>query len=478
MIHITLLHTNDLHGRLGQLTRIAALVREIKKNAAAEGAYCVYMDGGDSEDTTLLESSLTKGSVMGTILRAAGCDVMTLGNSIPVRYGTGVLKAEAENFGKSILCANLFNGDNSSIAGLEPYRMLHFGKLKVAVIGLTAPYSAYTGVFGLSMLQPVDAMPTLVQKVRCEGAQLVISLNHIGSNEDVKLAEAVNGIDVIIGGHDHKAITQPNRVNGCLISQAGEHGKFLGRLDLDGDETTGRILSAEGELIPITADMPEDQATIAAIAAEKKRAEAMMAHVVGRVEIPLDLAFDRECTAGNILADALLTRFADAQFSFVLAGQWNNGLPAGDISAGMLFSANRSSANPARVELTGEQVLTFLKAAMLHENADKELHALRGGKVGWPHVSGLEVVWDGKSVDSLHAFYKGKSLQADQKYVVASTDMEFSEFIGYLVIPDEQTTYEVPTIMPEVLQDYLSANTPIRTIQDGRIKIESGITGS
>jgi 2',3'-cyclic-nucleotide 2'-phosphodiesterase (5'-nucleotidase family) len=470
-MHITLLHTNDLHGRLRQLTRIAALVKEIKQNAASEGAYCVYLDGGDSEDTILLESSLTKGSVMGSILRAAGCDVMTLGNAIPVRYGVGVLEAEAANFGWPILCGNLFYGDGSPIAGLEPWRVLQFGGLKAAVIGLTAPSGAYPGVFGLKMLQPLEAMPALVDKVRGEGAQLVIALNHIGSSEDARLAQAVDGIDVIIGGHDHKAITPPNRVNGCLIVQAGEHGKFLGRLDLDVDETTERVLSAEGELIPISDEMLEDQETIAAIESEKRRAEAMMAHVVGRVEVPLDLAFDRECAAGNLLADALLTRFADAQFSFVLAGQWNEWLPAGEISAGMLFSANRSSANPARVTLSGEQVLAFLKNALKPENAARELHSLRGGKVGWPHVSGLDVKWDGKDVDSLQVFYQGQPLDPQVKYIVSATDMEFADFVGYLVIPDAEVSYEVPTIMPEVLQDYINANTPIQAVPGGRIQI-------
>src|SRR5512133_570597 len=99
MTRITLLHTNDIHGRVHQLARISSLVKQIKQETSFSGGYCFYLDAGDSEDTVLLECSLTKGSIMGTIMRAAGCDVMTMGNALPIRYGAGVMKAEADNFG-------------------------------------------------------------------------------------------------------------------------------------------------------------------------------------------------------------------------------------------------------------------------------------------------------------------------------------------------------------------------------------------
>jgi hypothetical protein len=49
---------------------------------------------------------------------------------------------------------------------------------------------------------------------------------------------------------------------------------------------------------------------------------------------------------------------------------------------------------------------------------------------------------------------------ACRKYIVAATDMEFSEWVGYLAIPDEQVEYEVPIIMPEVLEEYVAKRSP------------------
>lgn len=50
--------------------------------------------------------------------------------------------------------------------------------------------------------------------------------------EDADLARAVNGIDLIIGGHTHTKLDQPVIVNGVPIVQTGEFGKFVGSLSM------------------------------------------------------------------------------------------------------------------------------------------------------------------------------------------------------------------------------------------------------
>jgi hypothetical protein len=55
------------------------------------------------------------------------------------------------------------------------------------------------------------------------------------------------------------------------------------------------------------------------------------------------------------------------------------------------------------------------------------------------------------------------------KLTILHTNTEFSELIDYLVIPDEQIEFEVPTIMPEVLEDYITKYSPIRQSQGERL---------
>ena len=146
MIHLTILHINDLHGRISQLSRIATLVRKIRWEVESTGAYCLFLDAGDSEDTTLLESSLTKGSVMEGILRGAGCDEVALGNAIPTRYGPQAVADLAKRFGRPLLCANMKDATDQLIEGLEPFSI----KAKVENNGTPWKKSEFT-----LLLQPI-----------------------------------------------------------------------------------------------------------------------------------------------------------------------------------------------------------------------------------------------------------------------------------------------------------------------------------
>jgi hypothetical protein len=53
--------------------------------------------------------------------------------------------------------------------------------------------------------------------------------------------------------------------------------------------------------------------------------------------------------------------------------------------------------------------------------------------------------------------------------MVAATDMEFADFINYLPLPMTQFEFEVPTIMPEVLEDYIARHSPVNSPAGGRM---------
>jgi 2',3'-cyclic-nucleotide 2'-phosphodiesterase (5'-nucleotidase family) len=464
MPNLTILHTNDIHGRVTQLSKVASLVRNIRREVGHKGDHCLYVDAGDSEDTTMLESSLTKGSAMAAILRGAGCEYAALGNAIPVRYGHQAIVDLARYFGRPLLCANMFDQHGTIVNGLQPMTFETFDGLKVAIIGLTAPVPAYTTFFKLQIGQPARLLPGLISEAKAQGAKTIIILSHLGSKDDLDLASQVQAIDVIVGAHDHRELYPPAVVNGTVIVQAGDFGRLLGRLDLKLDAETGRVLEFQGELIPVTEDTPLDQATQEAYATQQKRIGEMMNREIGCLNEPFDLSDERECAAGNLLADALLDRMEGAELALILAGHWESGLEAGRLSQAALFAANRSTANPAKATLTGAQIIQFLRSARRPENRLRKLHSLRGRAVGAPHVAGA-VVHCAEDSDEIIVEINGRSLDLDQTYVVASTDMEFSEYIGYLVIPDEQVQFEVPTIMPEALQEYILNHTPLERPQ-------------
>lgn len=467
---LTLLHTNDLHGRVHQLHRIATLVRNIRTEVQNTGGVCRYVDCGDCEDTVLLESCLTKGSAMDAVLRAAGCDLAALGNAIPIRYGEGAIIDLAKYFGQPLLCANLRDAEGQPLPGLEPWKIEEIGPLKIGWIGLTAPLDVYPHFFHLQALDPLEVMPDLVKEVRAKGARTVIVLSHLGSDNDLKLASAVDGIDVILGGHDHQVVYPPVWVKDSILAETGDYGRFLGRLDLELDPDIGKVLECRDTLITVDETIEMDEASIHTFEEQQQRAQRIMSVPVGEILQTVGLSADHECAAGNLLADALLERVSGAQMAMVISGHWTCGLETGMLTQGVLYAALRSTGNPARVVMTGTQIKQFLCRALQPEGSSRKLiKSLRGNPVGLPHVSGVQVKVGNLSAQELEIEIQGKPLQADEHYVVATSDLELSETLGYCLIPDEQVEMEVPIILPEVVEDYLRRHAPFSVPKNGRI---------
>ncbi len=89
-----------------------------------------------------------------------------------------------------------------------------------------------------------------------------------------------------------------------------------------------------------------------------------------------------------------------------------------------------------------------------------------------PHVAGMRVRYKPDNENDLEINVGDKPLLEEDTYLVASSDFEFSEQVSYLVIPDEQVEYEVPTIMPEVLEDYIRKYSPVGAPAANRIIVK------
>ena len=473
-LNLTLLHTNDLHGRVEQVTKIGTLVRGIRREVTDKGGHCLYLDAGDCEDTILLESALTKGSAMDAILRSAGCDHVALGNAIPFRYGIQAIQGLADSFGKPILCGNMHWKDGSVPAGLRRYVIETLAGFQIAIIGLTAPMDPYN-IFNVQVEYPETALPGLIDEAKADGARLILVVSHCGKKNDVKLAETVRGIDVLIGGHSHDRIEPPLVVNGAIITQAGQYGEVLGRIDLEIDTTTGNILQHTAQLIPVEQTIPADAQVLKGVDNERKRIHKISDIPLGTLEQEIEFIEGEECRAGNLLADALLEHFQDAQVSFVMGMHWEEGLKRGILTKGELFSANRSTGNPGRIRVTGRQLEHFLLQALQQDNITHKPPQMRGRMNGMPHVAGMQVVAYGEKPDKVEMFIGNRRIQPDEQLIAATSDYEISEILNFLPIPDDEVEYDLPTILPEVLETYIRRHTPLKEIHNGRITfIRSG----
>ncbi len=461
----TLLHTNDIHGRYEGLARVATLIERIRDESAHP---VVYVDAGDIEETMNRLSNLTRGRAGHELLRAAGVRLEAVGNGGLVRYGPGVLAGYAEAAGKPLLLANLRMPDGSVIPGTNATAMLEIAGGKLGVIGLTEPYNdtrTYERFFGLRALDVPELVCSLAAELRAAGADAVILLSHLGLKVDRALAETLAGeVSLIIGAHTHDHLPHGERVGNVWIAQTGSFAEHLGRIELAWTDTGLEVLSVS--TLPVTDDLEPSARVLEAMQRIELEIEAQMNEPITTLKSGFDLASDRECAAGNLMADAVLAH-TGAEAALITAGiAFAHGLPAGVLTRGTMFEAAPFTANPGVAEMTGAQILRLLEIGLDPSKAAERPNGLRGGTIGLMHASGLR--WhDGQ-------FMIGDApLEGTRTYRVAGSDAELDEGFGFV---DEtwglNAQFDANVILADVLETYLKSHADVQP-EIGRLEQRS-----
>ena len=460
-----ILHSNDIHGRVEGLARIATLVERTR--AENPGIPILYFDGGDCEEMSQRLSNLTKGAAMYRLLHAAGCAVATIGNGGLPRYSQHILPDYARAARFPLLLANLHNPDGSLLQGVQATALLDAGAFKLGIIGVTAPAfggeAVYEHHFGLHVPPTIPLIRELAAELREQGANVVLLLSHMGLHEDVIIAlEIGESVPLIIGAHTHNLAPAGIWSGPVLIAQAGEFARHLGRLDLAWDGERMRVEHVS--VIAVTEDIPPSPRVQEELAAIEAEVEQMLNSEVGELAAPLDFAADRECGTANLLADALRER-TGAEIALITAAMAPIGpLPAGPLKRVTLWEVCASPANPGLVEMTGVQLLQLVKRGLDPAFAADRPRANRGNPRGLMHLSGASVRDGQLSVG-------GCAVEPERLYKVAGSDWELDTFGGYADPAwGLKPSYEMQTIMRDVIEDYLKGKPPV-SVEMGRLDL-------
>lgn len=273
---LTILHTNDMHSRiepfpqdgrswagLGGMARRATMIEQIRK----QEKQVLLLDAGDIWQGTPYFNYFG-GEVEYKLMSQMQYDAATLGNH-DFDNGLNGLYKQLPHASFSFISANYDFSGTILKDRFAPYKLFKKGKILVGVFGLGIELEGL--VFdkhrkGVKYADPVAVAREMVQELRNQGCHLIVCLSHLGLSyesekiSDLRLAAAVEGIDLIIGGHTHSFLDEPVRVlnpagKEVLINQVGWAGVSLGRLDYRFDgagRTTGvswRTLPVEKQLV-------------------------------------------------------------------------------------------------------------------------------------------------------------------------------------------------------------------------------------
>ncbi|GGE29114.1 2',3'-cyclic-nucleotide 2'-phosphodiesterase [Pullulanibacillus camelliae] len=288
-IQLTLLETSDVHGNVLPINYgtnqdaelgFAKLATLIKKERE-KNAHVLVIDNGDVIQGTPLTYHYARfasdqANPMVKLLNAMDYDAAVFGNH-EFNYGLPLLKKAVEESRFPWLAANLLNAETGEPYFGKPYLLKRFGDQGplVAVLGLTTQYipnwEKAEHIRGIAFKNVVETAKQWVPYLRHEwGADIVVVAYHGGFERDLEsgkptetltgenlgyaLCQQVEGVDVLLTGHQHRFI-ESAKINGVLVVQPGSTGMALGKIDLILEETeqgwqckqkSAQLLSVEG----------------------------------------------------------------------------------------------------------------------------------------------------------------------------------------------------------------------------------------
>ncbi len=495
-LHIV--HINDLHSRIepinrfdstcsaedneagecfGGIARVETMIEQLREELSGENI--VVLDAGDQYQGSLFYTTY-KGDVAIEMMNLIGFDAMAVGNHEFDDGNEGLLKL-TEGVEFPVLSGNLDLSQSDSLQDeVEDHTILEIGGERIGIVSALATDTVETSSPGDEVIfqDEIDALAADVQSLEEQGVTKIIALTHVGVTKDMEIAEAVEGVDLVVGGHSHTlfsnteegAMAYPTMVGDTPVVQAYAYSKYVGHLTVTFDDE-GNVTEATGDTILLDASVAEDEAIVARISELSDPIEEMKTRIVAETAEPIEGAREvcraMECPMGNLVADAMLDRLADQG---VVAAIQNGGglrasIDAGEVTMGEVLTVLPFQNTLATFEVTGEAILAALEngVGQVEEGAGR-----------FPQVAGMTFTADlsqpaGSRISDVTI--AGEALDPAASYLMATNNYMRNGGDGYSMFETSANAYDFGPDLADVTAEYLAENSPYTPYTDGRITV-------
>ena len=484
---VTLLFTNDIESvydpieafwlddldYIGGMPQMATLINQLRDSQPN----VFLFDAGDIFTGSL--AKLTKGQLPFELMISMDYDAMAIGNH-EFEFGESIIAWEKNRAPFPVLGANMFYaGTEHPFA--QPHAIIERDGVRIGVIGVMGRDAA-TAIIP-SYIDEVDVRETVepvrrsVEALRNE-VDLIVLLTHQGKtapmqtdaeseprlhrdiDADIALAGAVEGIDVLFGGHADAGTPEPviHPDTGTRIMQTYGQGTHLGFLQLVIDKDTKEIKSHDGKLIPVASSTLTPDPAVAAKIKQYRDAYPALFEVIGETEAVLFRRYIEEATIGDLFAD-IIRDAAGSDAALFHSGGIRKDLPAGEVRRVDMLDAYPFVDSVMKVELTGAQLRAAIEQSLTFER-------------GILQVSGLSVVYDASKDPDQRLV----SLSLSDGREITDTDVVTVAAPGFLAeggdyyasMPQGKVVGEFGKVADVLISYFQNADGPISVPEGGR----------
>ncbi|HGS4887971.1 TPA: bifunctional UDP-sugar hydrolase/5'-nucleotidase UshA [Vibrio parahaemolyticus] len=502
---LTVLHTNDHHGRFWQnkhgeygMAARKTLIDDLRDEIQAEGGSVLLLSGGDI-NTGVPESDLQDAEPDFKGMSKIGYDAMALGNH-EFDNPLDVLFKQQDWANFPMLSANIYDKKTGKRL-FQPYAMFNKQGIKIAVIGLTTEDTAKLGnpefIGQVDFRDPkAEAKELIAELKKTENPDLIFAVTHMGHYEngnrginapgDVALARYLNegDLDMIVGGHSQEPVCmegpnvikknfkpgdecKPDQQNGTYIVQAHEWGKYVGRADYE--FRNGELSMVSYDLIPVNLkkkinvdgqsqrvfvqdEITQDKAMLDFLRPFQEKGQSQLnvkiAESNGKLEGDRDVVRFQQTNLGRLIATAHMER-AKADFAVMNSGGVRDSIEAGEITYKDVLTVQPFGNMVSYVDMSGQEVLDYLNIVAT-KPVDSGAYA---------QFAGISMRIENDKVTNV--FIGNKQLRLDGRYRFTVPSYNASGGDGYPKIDTHPGYVNTGFTDAEVLKDYLESHSPI-----------------
>ncbi|MEL0629630.1 bifunctional UDP-sugar hydrolase/5'-nucleotidase UshA [Psychromonas aquatilis] len=503
--NITVLHTNDHHGRFWQnrygeygMAARKTLVDQIRTEVESAGGSVLLLSGGDI-NTGVPESDLQNAEPDFKGMSLIGYDAMAIGNH-EFDNPISVLRMQEGWANFPLLSANIYDKKTDQRL-FKPYQVFNLNGVKTAVIGLTTKDTAKIGnpeyISGFDFRDPeLEAKKVIAEVENNEHPDLIFAVTHMGHYQnaqygvnapgDVTLARSLpeGALDMIVGGHSQEPVCMegdnvvdanfqpgddcvPDKQNGTYIVQAHEWGKYLGRADYQ--FKNGELTLLDYKLIPINlvkkvevdgeskrvlvADKIEQDADVLEFLTpyqENGQAELsnQVAEINGKLEGDRSAVRFKQTNLGLLIAKAHKER-TKADFGVMNSGGVRDSIQAGKVTYKDVLKVQPFANQVSYVDMTGAEVINYLNVVAT-KPVDTGAYA---------QFYGINMTVTKNGVEDI--VIDGKPLELTKTYRFSIPSFNAAGGDGYPNVTNHDGFVNTGFVDAEVLKDYLQSNSPI-----------------
>lgn len=363
--YLKILHTNDEHGWMEpyrNTSGAAGLAFTWRhQEGLEEGAPILVLSGGDMWTGPAL-STANQGASMVEVMNAMGYDAAAIGNH-DFDFGIENIIERQEQAEFPFLSANIVDQDTGNPpAFANPFEILEVNGIKVGVLGLTTVETPVdtkpSFVEELSFVSYDDALRDYVPLIREQGADLIVVLGHICSNEMQRLSNtaAELKIQVIAGGHCHEEYNELK--NDIALFQSTYFLRGFTRTELLVDITQDEVVVIKSEFIPNDGRKGESQ--IEGIIDDwRTRSDPQLWEPIGYLQNEIGRT---SYTMAELILRPWLDAWPTAQVALASPRYLQQDIRAGEVTPATIWGVLSTENVLYEIEITGEQLIQTVKS--------------------------------------------------------------------------------------------------------------------